>query len=364
MITLADAAKNTLPDIDLMVIDEFRKSSAILDALTFDQAVNPAGGGATLTYGYTRHVHERPAHFRAYNTEYRKAEATRKRYEVDLFPLGGAFDIDRILADLGPAATNEVSYQISQLIKATRAKFSNEFINGVYVETADELEPRGFDGIDKAVSGTVTERTASTRWGDLSDADQAHDALDELDEWLDTLDALPTMLLGNDKGIARLRSLARRAGYYERTRNEFGFEVESYRGIPLVNPRERDGSAEPIIGTDETGWTSLYAVRFGLDGVHGVTTTGGELVRTWLPDFTTAGAVKTGEVEMGPVAVVVKRTRSAGALRINVAPYEPNRRPQRVTIAGAEGSVPVEVTGQPVEVVDHTPPTPKTTRKQ
>ncbi|MEV5537452.1 major capsid protein [Saccharopolyspora shandongensis] len=359
MITLAEAAKNTLPDIDLMVIDEFRKSSAILDALTFDQAVNPAGGGATLTYGYTRHIIERPAHFRAYNTEYAKHYATRERYTVDLHPLGGAFDVDRVLANVGPAATNEVSYNIQELIKATRAKFTDSFING-----DQDSDPNGFDGIDKAVAGTVTERTAETMWGDLSDRDQVHDALDELDEWLDTFDQLPTMLIGNDKAIARLRSLARRAKYYESTRNEFGHEVESYRGIPMINPREKDGSAEPIIDISNTGQTTLYGVRFGLDAVHGVTTTGGQLLRTWLPDFTTAGAVKTGEVEMGPAAVVVKRTRSAGALRINVAPRAAHRHPQRVTLAGAEQPVPVEVTGQPVEVVDHTPPTPKTTTRK
>lgn len=312
-ITLADAAKNTTDDVDLTVIDEFRKSSAILDALSFDPAVSPVGGGATLTYSYTRHITERGADFRAFNTEYSKAEAKRERYSVDLTPLGGAFEVDRVLGNLGPSATNEVSYQISQLIKATRAKFSDSFING-----DQAVDANGFDGIDKAVTGTVTERTATTSWADLSTEDARHDALDEIDEWIDTLDGLPTMILGSDKAIARLRSLARRAGYYDRSPNAFGHEVERYRGIPLINPQEKAGSGEPIIGTDATtGTTSLYAVRFGLDGVHAVSTPG-ELVRTWLPDFTTAGAVKTGEVEMGPVAVVVKRTRSVGAFRVTV----------------------------------------------
>ena len=312
-ITLADAAKNTTDAVDLTVIDEFRKSSAILDALTFDPAVSPAGGGATLTYAYTRHITERGAAFRAYNSEYTKADAKRERYSVDLNPLGGAFEVDRVLGNLGPAASNEVSYQIGQLIKATRAKFADSFING-----DEAVEANGFDGVDKAVTGTVTERTATTSWADLSTEDGRHDALDELDEWLDSLDGTPSMILGSDKGIARIRSLARRAGYYDRSPNAFGQEVEAYRGIPLINPREKAGSAAPIIDTDgPTGVTSLYAVRFGLDGVHAVSTPG-ELVRTWLPDFTTAGAVKTGEVEMGPVGVVVKHTRSAGAFRVVV----------------------------------------------
>jgi hypothetical protein len=34
-----------------------------------------------------------------------------------------------------------------------------------------------------------------------------------------------------------------------------------------------------------------------------------------MPDFTVAGAVKTGEVELGPVAVALKRTKAAAVKR-------------------------------------------------
>jgi hypothetical protein len=42
---------------------------------------------------------------------------------------------------------------------------------------------------------------------------------------------------------------------------------------------------------------------------------GAPLVQTWTPDFASAGAVKTGEVEMGPVAVALKSTKAAAVLR-------------------------------------------------
>ena len=67
-------------------------------------------------------------------------------------------------------------------------------------------------------------------------------------------------------------------------------------------------------GTGAGSLTDIYAVRFGLDGFHGVAVPG-KLINTWLPDFSVAGAVKKGEVEMGPVAVVLKATRAAGVLR-------------------------------------------------
>jgi hypothetical protein len=59
----------------------------------------------------------------------------------------------------------------------------------------------------------------------------------------------------------------------------------------------------------------MYAVRFGMDGFHGVAMADGPLVRAWAPDFERAGAVKTGEVELGPVSVVLKRTRAAAVYR-------------------------------------------------
>ena len=56
-ITLAEAQKNVQDALQMGVIDEFRKSSWLLDHVTFDDAVSPTGGGATLTYAYTRLKH-------------------------------------------------------------------------------------------------------------------------------------------------------------------------------------------------------------------------------------------------------------------------------------------------------------------
>ncbi|MEW1752037.1 hypothetical protein [Streptomyces angustmyceticus] len=43
-------------------------------------------------------------------------------------------------------------------------------------------------------------------------------------------------------------------------------------------------------------------------------TADGQFVRQWPPDFNTAGAVKRGEVEMGPLAVALTATRAAANL--------------------------------------------------
>ncbi|ARX64302.1 Hypothetical protein Cp262_2201 [Corynebacterium pseudotuberculosis] len=146
-ITLEQAKLNTMEDYDPAIIDEFRKSSTLLDLLTFDRAVSPAGGGATLDYGYRR-----------VETE----AATTEKHSVTLAPLGGAFEIDRVIAKLGPAASGEIVFQMQQLIKSTTTKFLDSVING---------------GTGMAV-------------------------LNDLDEFLAVLDGPPTVLLDNGRVLA------------------------------------------------------------------------------------------------------------------------------------------------------------------
>lgn len=326
-VTLAEAKNNTTTDVDLTAIDEFRKSSAILDSLLFDDAVNPAGGGATLTYGYRRLKTQATAATRAYNTEYTPQEVETEQHTVNLAVLGGSFAVDRVLANLGPAASGAVALNMSQKIKATSAAFCDLVING---DTAQDAN--AFDGLSKALTGSATEYRAD-QVTDLTDFDTnpraEHKFLDALDEFLSLLDGQPTVLVGNKYALARVRAAARRAGTYVRNplddlaTNGRPIERETYGGITLVDAGAKAGSNDEIIplasktiATKEvTGLTDLYAYRVGLDGFHGVSTAGGNLVKTWLPDFTVAGAVKPGEVELGPVAVALKATKAAAVWR-------------------------------------------------
>ena len=52
-ITLAQAKVGMANHVDQQVIDQFRRGSMLLEALTFDNSVSPGTGGSTLTYGYT-----------------------------------------------------------------------------------------------------------------------------------------------------------------------------------------------------------------------------------------------------------------------------------------------------------------------
>lgn len=311
-ITLAEAKKNVQDDLQIEVIDEFRKSNFILNNITFDDAVSPTGGGATLTYGYTRLKTQPTAGFRAINTEYTPQEVTKERVTVDLKQFGGSFQVDRIIANMG-GITNEVDLQLRQKIKATQALFNDTVINGDSGVVADS-----FDGLEKALTGSSTEYKPSAVI-DLSTSEMVTKNymyfLDAFDEFLMGLDGTPSMISGNTKMIAKLRACARRAGMYQITKNDIGIQVEYYGDTPFVDLGAKPGTNDPVVKIDTaTGKTSLYAVRFGMDALHAVSMAGQPPIKTWLPDFTTAGAVKTGEVEM-VAAIALKATKAAGVFR-------------------------------------------------
>jgi hypothetical protein len=314
-VTLTEAKKNVQDDLQMGVIDEFAKSNFLFNNLTFDDVVSPTGGGSTLTYGYTRLITQPTADFRAVNSEYAPSEVTKQRYNADLKVFGGAFQIDRVIANMG-GIVGEVELQMRQKIKAAAALFNDTVINGDSATDAD-----AFDGLEKALAGSSTEFIPGAAI-DLSTS-AAVDTnykvfLDDLDEFLMGLDGAPSFIGGNLKLIAKIRACARRVGMYMTKANEFGQQVEYYGNIPLIDFGAKAGSNNPVVpvsvAVGSEGHTSLYAARLGMDGFHGISMAGVPPVQSWLPDFKTAGAVKTGEVEM-VAAVALKATKAAGVMR-------------------------------------------------
>lgn len=312
-ITLEEARKNVQDDLQIGVIDEFRKSNWILDHITFDDAVSPTGGGATPTYSYTRLKTQPTAQFREINKEYTPHEVTKERHSVDIKVFGGSYQIDRVIANMG-GIVSEIDLQQSQKIKAAQALFNDTFING-----DSAVDSNAFDGLEKALAGSSTEYNTGESVIDLSTSQLVTENfqyfLDMLDEFLRGLDGEPSFIAGNTKLISKLRACARRASMYQVTKSDWGTNVEAYGNIPFVDLGAKPGTNSEVVDIDATkGTTSLFAARLALDGLHGVSFAGVAPVQTWLPDFTTAGAVKTGEVEMN-AAIALKASKAAGAFR-------------------------------------------------
>lgn len=311
MVTLAQARNFTQDKLAQQVIDEFRKDQ-LMDAIPFDDTVTPSGG-STLAYVYNRVTTLPTAGFRALNAEYTPTESATTQYTANLKVFGGSFQVDRVIQNYVKGITDEITFQLQQKIKATRAVFSDNFINGDSGANAS-----AFDGIDKAITGSSTE-IVPTAAIDLSTS-ASIDAnwkvfLDQLRAMMARLDGTPTQLQVNKTMYAIFQSIADRATSFTTTKDSFGQETLTWGGTPIVPLGDKPGTSNPVIpisGTD--GTTSLYAARFGLDGVHGASPQGTDLVKTYLPNMNLPGAVKTGEVEI-VAAVALKATRAAGVLR-------------------------------------------------
>ena len=326
-ITLEEAKVGMADHVDQNVIDTFQRSSLLLDKLTFDNAISPGTGGSTLTYGYTQLKTPATAGVRSINAEYSANEAKRVEKTANAVIMGGSFQVDRVLQNTS-GAVDELAFQLEQKIKAVANEFHYLVINGKSAGTAVAGKPDDtFDGLAKMLAGTSNEIGSEV---DVSTADlmtkNAQAFLDEVDYLLSQVDG-PNMLMMNGKMLTKFRGIARRAGYYERTKDDAGRYIETYNGVPIVDlgkyyngTASVDAVADTAATASALGKSDIYAVSLGLDGFHGISPTGTGVVQSYMPDMAQPGAVKTGEVEL-VAGVVLKNTLKAGVLKgIGTAP--------------------------------------------
>lgn len=309
-ITLADAKQLSQDKLTNYVIDEFRKSP-LLDAMVFDNTVKPQGG-ESMTYTYNRVSTLPTAATRAINSEYTPQEAKTKQVTVNLAVFGGSFQIDRVIAEHEKQVIADlVQFQLAQKTQATRALFCDQFINGNSAGSTNQ-----FDGLDKAIKGSSTDLTIAEAL-DLSTPAKIKENAGALRYYMRKLiakmDGAPTLAIMSRDMFAVMQSVADESTGYTATRGDLGETLLKYGSTTLMDIGDKPGSSDSIISSND-----IYFVRIGLDGVHAVSPSGGGLVKTYLPNFSEPGAVKTGEVEM-VAAMALKATRSAAVLRgINI----------------------------------------------
>ena len=314
-ITLAEARVGMTDKVDQQIIDMFRRSSLLLDKMTFDNCISPGTGGSTLAYGYIQLKTPSTAAVRTINSEYTPGEAKREKKSTNAIIMGGSFQVDRVIQNTS-GAVNELAFQAEQKIKATANYFHNLVINGTSAASGTGYVLNTFDGLKKLLSGTSSEITSGVSLTTSAELDSNYNAfLDEMDGFISALDGTPSMLMMNRAMLIKLRSIARRAGYYERNKDDFGRVVETYAGIPMVDMGQYyTGSATQDVVSTDSGKTAIYAVGLGLDGFHGISPTGTGVISSYMPDLSAPGAVKTGEVEL-VAGVALKNTLKAAVLK-------------------------------------------------
>ena len=307
-ITLLEAKVGMADKVDAAVVDMFRRSSALLDAMPFDNAISPGTGGSTLTYGYIQLKTPGVAGIRTVGDSYTPQEAKKEKKTTSAVIMGGSFELDRVICNTAGAA-DELAFQTGEKVKATANCFHNMVING-------DSEKGEFDGLNKLLTGTANEQTSAVSIATSAELDANYNAfLDEMDAFVASVDGTPSMLLMNGEMLIKLRSIARRAGYYQRTQDDFGNFVETYAGIPMVDlGKFYDGENRVDVIPTQEGKTDIYAVCLGLDGLHGISPMGTGVVNSYLPDLNAPGAIKQGEVEL-VAGIALKNTLKAAVLR-------------------------------------------------
>ena len=138
-ITLQEAKVGMADKVDQQIVDMFRRSSLLLDQLTFDNVISPGTGGSTLTYGYIQLKSPATASVRTVGAEYTPGEAKKEKKTTNAVIMGGSFQVDRVLQNTAGAA-DELAFQAEQMIKATANYFHDLVING-------DADNGNFDGL-------------------------------------------------------------------------------------------------------------------------------------------------------------------------------------------------------------------------
>jgi len=309
-LTLANAQQLSQSKLVQTVIDEFRQSP-LLDKLPFDNTVKPQG--KSLAYVYNRVTTLPTAAARAINADYTPQEAVTTQITANLKIFGGSYQIDRALRANEEQVVDLVMFEQDQKIKATKAMFHDMFINGDSALGAGTQ----FDGLDKILTGSSTEidpgaialdsaANIKTNWEAF---------LYQFRKMRAVMDGAPTLYLMNSDMFAAMQVVLDLAGQNTSTKENYGSEVLQWGPSLLMALGDRAGSSNPVIATNgATGETDIFAVRLGMDGIHGISPEGNGIVNTYLPDFTRVEAVQTGAVEM-IAAIALKATRAAAVLR-------------------------------------------------
>lgn len=311
MITLAEAQKMNPSAISRRLYDEIQVDN-MLGILPFDDTAAISGRGGTTTYVHNRVKTGSGVSTRAIGGKYTASNMEIEQITITLAQLGGKFEIDRRIGlNIRP---EREAQEMEAKVKAARGLFNKLVIHGDRA-----VDPNAFDGLSKALVGaTRQEDTNEHDWTKpVMEAKDAYGILSALDDLNSSVSGSVSAYLGNSEALNKIRSAARLVNAYTTRVTPLSDQTEFYGSIALLDMAEVGGTDgdEEVLPIKEDGTAELFAVRFGLDAFHGVTSMGGNIFDIVRPDYNLAEEQVTGLVEIGPVGVALEQLRAAAVLR-------------------------------------------------
>lgn len=240
-ISKTEAAKLSSDLLLRGVIETIVKESSVLAYLPFMQVTGTA-------VSYNREATMPAAAFYEPGDTWAEATPTFTQHTAQLAILGGDADVDNFLQATYADANDIEAEVVANRAKAVAHAFSDSFFNGDTTSNA-----KSFDGLHSLIPAGQTV---------IAGANGAALTLAMLDELIDRVTpGKPDVLLLSKRTRRQLKALRRASGAAVETGiNQFGQQVETYDGIPLVVDDfikdDRDqGSGENT--------SAIYAARFG-----------------------------------------------------------------------------------------------------
>lgn len=259
MLTMMEAAKLINNPLQSGVVEIFAANNPVLERLPFADISGNA-------YKYNREGSLPGIAFRGINESYTESTGVINPQTETLTICGGDSDYDVALVKMGTGTNDLRAAHDALKSKSLTLTWLKTFFDG-----DSTTEPREFDGLNVRLSGTTQELETGTAGG-------ATLTLDMVDELIDAVQGTPDVLLMNKTLRRKVNKLRRAAGQSsEIVSDTFGRQIEAYAGIP-IGVVDDDAEGNAILGFDEddgsgnTDTASIYAVRFGLDALHGIQT--------------------------------------------------------------------------------------------
>lgn len=264
-LTLTEASKLSNDTLRAGVIDTVIKESPVLARMPF---IDVLGNGLT----YNRENSMASAAFYDVGDTWDESTPTFTQLTATLKILGGDADIDHYLAKTRGNLQDLTAAVIELKAKAVAHQFEDSFVYGN--ATAN---PKQFDGLHALIpAGQRISQGSGATAGALSLANM--DALFDL-----IRPGKPDLLLMSRRTRRLLSQYARATNSpFVIAYDQFGQRIESYNGVPI-------GVSDFLVDTEtiasgtysaKTGGSasSIFAMRFGEDGVAGLQATDGVLV--------------------------------------------------------------------------------------
>jgi hypothetical protein len=258
MLTITEWEKLNPTPLSSGVVEIFASENPVLAMLPFQ---NVAGN----SYKYNQEQTLPGIAFRGFNEGYTESTGVINPQTESLTIIGGDsdFDVAQIAMKLGGNDTRAVHDGMKA--KSLSLEWLKTFFKG---DTGDN--PKAFDGLETRLTGSQVLSAG---------ANGAQLTLDMLDELCDAVTGQPSAIFAPKAIIRHYRGLLRTVGGATPESlmiPNFGRPVIAHNGVPIL-PIEDGADGNPILAFNETQSSSnvassVYAVKFGPDALHGIQT--------------------------------------------------------------------------------------------